>query len=91
MRHALEVANGDLIRITVTDKATDQNNNPIKRQLVIAALISPGHADNSITISLGYGRKQTGRLAKKPDSMLIFCAHRTIRITSSLTVRRSTA
>ena len=63
--HALKVANGDLIRITVTDKATDQNNNPVKRQLVIAALISPGHADNSITISLGYGRKQTGPVGEE--------------------------
>ena len=58
--HGLKVENGDLIRVTVTEKATDQNNHPIKRELVIAAVISPGHADNSVTIPLGYGRKQTG-------------------------------
>src|SRR5437899_8080327 len=30
---------------------------PVKRELVIAALVSPGHADNSVSIPLGYGRK----------------------------------
>ncbi len=29
---------------------------PVERQLVIAAMIVPGHADNSISIALGYGR-----------------------------------
>ena len=56
----LNVENGDLIQISVVEKTADKKNRPIKRELVIAALISPGHADNSITISLGYGRKQTG-------------------------------
>ena len=63
--HTLNIENGDLIRVTVTDKANDQNNKPIKRELVIAALISPGHADNSVTISLGYGRKQTGPVGEE--------------------------
>ena len=36
--HGLKVENGDLIRVTVTEKATDQNNHPIKRELVIAAV-----------------------------------------------------
>ena len=29
-------------------------------ELVIAALIAPGHADNSVTIPLGYGRNMPG-------------------------------
>jgi molybdopterin-containing oxidoreductase family iron-sulfur binding subunit len=32
---------------------------------VIAALVSPGHADNSISISLGYGRKKTGPVGEE--------------------------
>jgi MoCo/4Fe-4S cofactor protein with predicted Tat translocation signal len=61
----LGVENGDLIRITVTEKASDSNNQPVRRELVIAAVISPGHADNSITIPLGYGRKQTGPVGEE--------------------------
>ncbi len=53
--HALGVRTGDLVQITITEKGAAAQ--PIKRELVIAALVSPGHADNSITISLGYGRK----------------------------------
>src|SRR5216117_3013658 len=53
--HALGVRTGDLVQITITEKGAAAR--PIKRELVIAALVSPGHADNSITISLGYGRK----------------------------------
>ena len=49
----LGVQTGDLVQITVTEKAKE----PIKRELVIAALVSPGHAENSITIPLGYARK----------------------------------
>ncbi len=51
----LGVATGDLLEITINEKSA--GGEPIKRQLVIAALVSPGHADNSITIPLGYGRK----------------------------------
>src|SRR4029453_5549956 len=29
----------------------------MKRELVIGALVSPGHADNSVTVTLGWGRK----------------------------------
>lgn len=61
----LGVGNGDLIEISVAAKATDPKNHSIKRQLVIAALISPGHVDNSITIPLGYGRKQTGPVGEE--------------------------
>jgi Fe-S-cluster-containing dehydrogenase component len=63
------VESGDLIQITVNDvipptpalaegKPTPTPPPPLPppRELEIAVLISPGHADNSITISLGYGR-----------------------------------
>jgi len=65
---ALGVETGDLIQITVNDvvpktpptveaKPTPTPAaSPTARELEIAVLISPGHADNSITISLGYGR-----------------------------------
>jgi molybdopterin-containing oxidoreductase family iron-sulfur binding subunit len=51
----LGVHTGDLVQITITEKGAAVE--PIKRELVIAALVSPGHVDNSITIPLGYGRK----------------------------------
>src|SRR5438034_1852558 len=49
------VQTGDLIQITINEKSAGAE--PIKRELVIAALVSPGHVDNSITIPLGYARK----------------------------------
>src|SRR2546429_3459688 len=52
---ALGLRTAVLVQITITEKGAAAQ--PIKRELVIAALVSPGHADNSITISLGYGRK----------------------------------
>ena len=52
---ALGVSTGDLIQITITEKSAAPE--PIKRELVIAALVSPGHADNSITVPLGWARK----------------------------------
>src|SRR5438128_3623432 len=64
----LGVETGDLITITVNDVAPvtpppGQGKPPspapppsTPRELEIAVLISPGHADNSITIPLGYGR-----------------------------------
>src|SRR5205814_3969132 len=60
MAKSLGVETGDLIQIAINDMAKDANEQPIRRELVIAAYISPGHADNSITIPLGYGRKKTG-------------------------------
>jgi MoCo/4Fe-4S cofactor protein with predicted Tat translocation signal len=51
----LGVATGELIQITINEKSA--GGQPLKRQLVIAALVSPGHADNSISVALGYGRK----------------------------------
>src|SRR5437763_11285470 len=54
---ALAVETGDLINISVTDVAKQPDGTPLVRELVIAALVSPGHADNSITIPLGYGRE----------------------------------
>jgi molybdopterin-containing oxidoreductase family iron-sulfur binding subunit len=53
----LGVKNGDLINIAITETTLDVHQQPIRRELVIAALIVPGHAENSITIPLGYGRK----------------------------------
>src|SRR4029434_7572529 len=51
----LGVQTGDLVQIAITEKGVHPQ--PIKRELVIAALLSPGHADNSVTIPLGYSRK----------------------------------
>ncbi len=62
----LGVETGDLVQITVaevTEKSVRKEpvkHKPVKRELVIAALVSPGHVDHSVTIALGYGRKQTG-------------------------------
>jgi molybdopterin-containing oxidoreductase family iron-sulfur binding subunit len=64
----LGVETGDLVRIVVTDtrklpnekKDSTEPGKPIERELVIAAIVQPGHADNSITIPLGYGRKTAG-------------------------------
>ncbi len=64
----LGVETGDLIQITVNDvvpatpppaegkPAPPPPPPSAPRELEIAVLISPGHADNSITIPLGYGR-----------------------------------
>ena len=62
---ALEVETGDLVQISITDTARDSNDQPIKRELVIAALVSPGHAENSVTIPIGYGRKKTGPIGEE--------------------------
>src|SRR5437764_2712913 len=59
----LNVETGDLIQISINDTAKDTNDQPIRRELVIAAYVSPGHADNSVTIPIGYGRKKTGPIA----------------------------
>ena len=56
----LNVETGDLVQVTITDTARDSNDQPIRRELVIAAFVSPGHAENSITIPFGYGRKMPG-------------------------------
>jgi molybdopterin-containing oxidoreductase family iron-sulfur binding subunit len=53
---SLGVATGDLVQIAITDMMRDANDQPIRRELVIAAVVAPGHADNSISIPLGYGR-----------------------------------
>jgi molybdopterin-containing oxidoreductase family iron-sulfur binding subunit len=55
----LNVNTGDMLEITVTEATA------VQRQLVIPALIEPGSADNSITISLGYG-KTNGPAATLP-------------------------
>jgi Fe-S-cluster-containing dehydrogenase component len=51
----LGVQTGDLVQIAITEKSVHPE--PIKRELVIASLVLPGHADNSVTVSLGYARK----------------------------------
>ncbi|HST30280.1 MAG TPA: TAT-variant-translocated molybdopterin oxidoreductase, partial [Chthoniobacterales bacterium] len=58
---SLGVDTGELVQITITEGARDANDQPIKRELVIAAIVAPGHADNSVTIPLGYGRPIAGR------------------------------
>ena len=50
----LKVEDGDIIEISV------QN-----RSMRIPVLIAPGHADNSLTIPLGYGRSFAGRIGGK--------------------------
>jgi MoCo/4Fe-4S cofactor protein with predicted Tat translocation signal len=57
---SLNLETGDLVQIEVTETARDAKDEPIKRELVIAALTLPGHAENSITIPLGFGRKMPG-------------------------------
>jgi MoCo/4Fe-4S cofactor protein with predicted Tat translocation signal len=59
------VKDGDLVQVAVTDTTKDPQGKPIRRELVIAALIVPGHADNSVTIPLGYGRKHTGPVGEE--------------------------
>jgi MoCo/4Fe-4S cofactor protein with predicted Tat translocation signal len=53
---SLNVETGDLVQVSIGEAAKDANEQPIQRELVIAAYVSPGHAENSITIPLGYGR-----------------------------------
>jgi len=63
--HQIGARSGDLVEIAVTDTAKDLSGKPIRRELVIPALIVPGHAENSITIPLGYGRKHTGPVGEE--------------------------
>jgi molybdopterin-containing oxidoreductase family iron-sulfur binding subunit len=51
----LGVDTGDLLEITINEKSS--GGQPVTRQLVIATLVSPGHADKSVTVPLGWGRK----------------------------------
>ena len=62
---SLSVETGDLVQIEITESARDAKDQPIKRELVIAALVSPGHVENSVTIPLGYGRKHTGPIGEE--------------------------
>ncbi len=77
--HRIGVKDGDLVQVTVTEPTskpppaikgrppvpTPPPKKPIQRELVIAALIVPGHAENSVTIPLGYGRKHTGPVGEE--------------------------
>jgi MoCo/4Fe-4S cofactor protein with predicted Tat translocation signal len=49
----LGVADGDIVKITVGSFSAE-----------IAAMVQPGQADNSITIPLGYGRAEVGRVGR---------------------------
>jgi len=74
---SLGVETGDLIQIAVNDviptapppgqgKPSPTPPPPATpRELEIAVLISPGHADNSITISLGYGRDSLNSVGER--------------------------
>ncbi|MDQ6939137.1 MAG: TAT-variant-translocated molybdopterin oxidoreductase [Verrucomicrobiota bacterium] len=61
----LGVDTGDMIEIAVTEMSKDASGKEIQRTLQIATLISPGHAENSISIALGYGRKMTGPVGEE--------------------------
>ena len=50
-------AAGDVIEISL-----DNGTNKLGRNISLPILIAPGHADRSISISLGYGRWRTGRV-----------------------------
>jgi len=50
----LKVESGDVVEISL------QN-----RSIRVPVLVAPGHADNSLTISLGYGRSFSGRVGGK--------------------------
>jgi hypothetical protein len=52
---SLSAETGDLLQIVINEKSA--GGMMMKRELVIAALVSPGHADNSVTVTLGWGRK----------------------------------
>jgi molybdopterin-containing oxidoreductase family iron-sulfur binding subunit len=65
MAKHLGVETGDLLNIAVTETTKDVAGKNIRRELVIAAVISPGHADNSISVALGYGRKNTGPIGEE--------------------------
>ena len=68
----------------VADKAPPAKGKPAPpppppstpRELVIAVLISPGHADNSITIPLGYGRDRLTSVGESSGLQWLFAAHR---------------
>src|SRR4029453_2635655 len=51
----LGVLTGDLVQITINEKSA--GGQPVKRELVIGGVLAPGHADSSVSIPLGYGRK----------------------------------
>ncbi len=102
--HQIGVKDGDLVQVTVTERRRNRHRRsrqvagsdsppkkPIQRELVIAALIVPGHAENSVTIPLATDASTPDRSAKKRASMPICSAPLPIRISSSPTVRRSRA
>jgi molybdopterin-containing oxidoreductase family iron-sulfur binding subunit len=61
----LGLETGDMIEVAITETGKDASGKEIQRKLEIAALVSPGHADNSVSIALGYGRKMTGPIGEE--------------------------
>jgi len=51
LAESLDVSNEEMVRISAGD-----------RQIDVAAWILPGHADDTITLHLGYGRTSSGRI-----------------------------
>ena len=51
-----KISTGDMVEITVEETTTGADGKPLLRQLALAAMVMPGHADNSVSIALGYGR-----------------------------------
>jgi molybdopterin-containing oxidoreductase family iron-sulfur binding subunit len=49
----LGVADGDMLRLSAQGRSTE-----------VPAMIQPGHADHSISLALGYGRNQCGRVGQ---------------------------
>ncbi len=50
---ALQIETGDILALELAG-----------RKITIPALIQPGHADQSISLTLGYGRKKCGRIGR---------------------------
>ena len=50
---SLSVEDGDLLSITVAGKTVN-----------VPATILPGHADNTVSVTLGYGRREVGRVGR---------------------------
>ena len=89
----LKVETGDLVQVTITEAQHDHNDQPIKRELVIAAVVLPGHADNSVTIPLGYGRKKVGPIAEDAGFNAYFLrtyAHPHFTVADGKTIERVT-
>ena len=50
----LGLSNGDMVKLTSGG-----------REMLVAAWVAPGHADDAVTVFLGYGRRRAGRVGNK--------------------------